>query len=206
MITAAAMLLLAAGAAALFFAHENPQHISLLAGRVYAKELTSEEKTAGEQQAGEKQAGEKQADSRWLTVRNAETGQLYARYPISNGDWFSIGFIHSVNKSPLTDYYEIRDDKIFVEKTVYYGFGAGVQTEIEDGQTLEYGEDGSMIVSGFHKEIPDLVYIVGTVSDHTLVVNGGEEISLRELCGRHSKVRFSIEEFSTEEEKTADCG
>ena len=140
--------------------------------------------------------GVSQAHQTWLTVRNDETGKLYARYPVEDGDWFSIGFIHSVNKSPLTDYYEIHDSKIYVEKTVYYGFGAGVQTEIEDGQTLEYGEDGSMTVSGFHKEIPDLVYIVGTVSDHTLVVNGGEEISLRDLCGRHTKVRFSVEDLS----------
>jgi len=50
-----------------------------------------------------------------------------------------------------------------------------------------------MIVSGFHREIPDLVYIVGTVSDHILVVNGGGEISLSELCQRHTKVRFRVE-------------
>ena len=104
---------------------------------------------------------------------------------------FSIGFIHSVNKSPLTDFYELRDGRIFVEKTIYYGFGAGVQTEIEEGQTLEYGEDGSMIVSGFDREIPDLIYIVGTVSDHILKVNEGPDISLRDLCGRNAMVRFT---------------
>jgi len=180
------MLLLAAGAAAVFFAHAGMP--AGLAERVYAKELPS-----AEERAGDKPDSEKGLNSGWLTLRNAETGEVYAQYPVSDGDWFSIGFIHSVNKSPLTDYYEVQGDKIYVEKTVYYGFGAGVQTQIEDGQTLEYGEDGSMIVSGFHKEIPDLVYIVGTVSDHILVVNDGEEISLRELCGRHSKVRFSIE-------------
>ena len=80
-----------------------------------------------------------------------------------------------------------------MEKTVYYSFGAGVQTELEEGQHLEYGDDGSMIVSGFHKEIPDLIYIVGTVSDHIMVINGGEEISLSQLCGAREKVRFSYE-------------
>ena len=131
----------------------------------------------------------------WLTLRDGRTGQLYRRFPVHDGDTFSVGFIHSVNKSPLTDFYELRDGSIFVEKTVYYGFGAGVQTELEEGQTLEYGEDGSMIVSGFDREIPDLLYIVGTVSDHTLTVNGGREISLRDLCGRNSMVRFSYERF-----------
>ena len=129
----------------------------------------------------------------WFVIRNADSGEIYARYFVRDGDWFSIGFIHSVNKSPLTDYYEFHDHSIYVEKTVYYSFGAGVQTELEEGQHLEYGDDGSMIVSGFHKEIPDLIYIVGTVSDHIMVINGGEDISLSELCGAREKVRFSYD-------------
>ena len=129
----------------------------------------------------------------WFTLRNEKTGELCSRYLVHDGEWFSIGFIHSVNQSPLTDYYEFQDHRIYVEKTIYYGFGAGVQTELEDGQILEYGEDGSMVVSGFHREIPDLLYIVGTISDHTLVINGGEEISLRDLCGKNTMVRFSYD-------------
>lgn len=114
---------------------------------------------------------------------------MYARYKVAEGDEFSIGFIHSVNKSPLTDVYEIKDHKIYVIRTIYYGFGAGVQTEIEDGQTLTFGEDGEMIVSGFNQEMSHLSYIVGTVSDHILTIHG-QEISLRDLCGRNSTVEF----------------
>ena len=109
---------------------------------------------------------------------------------MDEGDWFSVSFVHSVNKSPVTDCYQIRDRAIYVEKTIYYDFGAGVQTQLEGEETLSYGEDGSMIVSGFDREMPDLTYFVGTVSDHTLTVNDGEPVSLRALCGRSSKVRF----------------
>ena len=86
-------------------------------------------------------------------------------------------FIHSVNQYPLTDVYQIRDHKIYVVRTIYNNFGAGVQTELEDGQTLTYDENGEMVISGFDKEI--------TIH--------GKEISLRELCGRNSKVEFSCE-------------
>ena len=112
---------------------------------------------------------------------------------MEEGEEFSITFIHSVNKSPLTDCYQVKDKRIYVEKTIYYGFGAGVQTQLEGNEKLTYGEDGSMIVSGFDREVPDLIYFVGTVSDHTLVVRDGEPISLRALCGRSSKVRFTYE-------------
>ncbi len=127
----------------------------------------------------------------YLVLSSAKNGEEYARYPVRTGDGFSVGFIHSVNKSPVTDFYEIREDGIYVVKTIYYGFGAGVQTELEGSETLEYGEDGSMIVSGFDRRMEDLIYFVGTVSDHTLTLQDGEEISLRDMCGRNAMVRFS---------------
>lgn len=131
----------------------------------------------------------------FLVLRDASNDIIYAKYHVSQGDRFSIGFIHSVNKSPLIDCYEIKEDGIYVEKTIYYGFGAGVQTELSEGEKLEYGPDGSMIVSGFDKRMDDLIYFVGTVSDHTLTINNGEGISLRDLCGRNSEVRFSYEKW-----------
>lgn len=125
-----------------------------------------------------------------LVLINEDTGEKIASYRIRVGDTFGVGFIHSVNKSPVTNYYEIRPDGIYVVKTIYYGFGAGVLTELEEGLKLEYGEDGSMIVTGFNRKMDDLVYFVGTVSDHTLTLKDGEPVSLRDLCGRNAKVRF----------------
>ena len=39
----------------------------------------------------------------YLTLRDRDTGALYARYRMGDGDRFSVTFIHSVNKYPLTD-------------------------------------------------------------------------------------------------------
>lgn len=128
----------------------------------------------------------------YLTLQNGNTGQVYARYPLPKDHRFSVGFVHSVNKSPVIDIYEVKNGSIYVEQTIYYGFGAGVQTELGPGQTLTYGEDGSMIISGFDKEIRPLSYFVGTVSDHILTI-GEQEISLRDLCGRNSLVTFLYE-------------
>lgn len=128
----------------------------------------------------------------YLVLRNGDTDEEFARFRVSEGDEFSVTFIHSVNQYPLTDVYQIRDHKIYVVRTIYNNFGAGVQTEIEEGQKLEINENGEMVVSGFDMEMPWLSYIVGTVSDHVLTLHG-KEISLRELCGKNSKVKFSCE-------------
>ncbi len=124
-----------------------------------------------------------------LLLKDGDTGETLAEYPMSEGDEFSVTFIHSVNNSPVTDVYEFRDARIFVVRTIYYSFGAGVQSEVGEGQALEYGDDGSMIVSGFERQMDNLSYIVGTVSDHTLYIND-ESFSLRKICGRNATVRF----------------
>ncbi|MEA4934582.1 MAG: DUF1850 domain-containing protein, partial [Lawsonibacter sp.] len=129
----------------------------------------------------------------WLVLSNGDTGQEYARYRLKQGEEFSITFIHSVNKTPVTDCYDVgQDGKIYLRKTVYYDFGAGVPFDLDEGETLSYAEDGAMVISGIDRTIPDFYIFVGTVSDHTLSL-GGKEISLRDLCGRNSKVHITYE-------------
>ena len=125
----------------------------------------------------------------YLILRNGDTGKVFAAYPVNEGDEFSVTFVHSVNRTPVTDVYQIRSGAIYVTRTIYYSFGAGVQTRIEAGQTLDYGADGSMVVNGFERRMDSLSYIVGTVSDHILKI-GEESVSLRNLCGRNATVRF----------------
>lgn len=127
-----------------------------------------------------------------LTLRDRDTGELYARYPMGEGGQFSVEFKHSVNLSPVIDVYRIEDGRIYVEQTIYYHFGAGVQTELNEGETLTYGEDGSMVVGNIHQDRTGVSYIVGTVYDHVLTV-GDKPVSLTELCGKNTAVRFDYE-------------
>ena len=137
----------------------------------------------------------------YLTVRARDTGALYARYRIGEGERFSITFVHSVNNYPLTDTYEIEDGNIYVEETVYCSFGAGVQTELNPGETLDRVyidrpdyQGWAMVIRNIHQLRNNVGYIVGTVSDHVLTVNG-QDVSLRDMCGKNAAVRFNYEFF-----------
>lgn len=129
-----------------------------------------------------------------LTLRYRDSGQLIASYPLSEGDRFSVTFVHSVNQTPVTDIYEIEDGRIFVEECLYYSFGAGVQTALDPGETLTETEDGGMLIGNIHENRDNVGYIVGTVSDHVLRI-GDKEISLRELCGQNAAVRLNYEKI-----------
>lgn len=130
-----------------------------------------------------------------LTLSDAKTGNVFARFPIQTGQRFSVTFVHSVNKTPVRDIYEVRDGNvIYVVETDYYDFDAGVQTALNPGETLTIAPDGAMEIKNIDQELPNLVYVVGTVSDHVMALHG-QEFSLRKLCGKNSSVHFAVVEY-----------
>lgn len=154
----------------------------------------------------------------YLVIRDVETGETIARSQVREGDQFAVGFIHSVNMNPYVDVYQIGDDHlIYAEETIYYFFGAGVQTELNEGETMTFGEDGAIIVGNIHKAFEKINYSIGMYSDDTLMLGDihpvyselkdrigvftDEEvqvgdvrvISLSALCGRRSLVSFTCE-------------
>jgi hypothetical protein len=72
----------------------------------------------------------------------------------------------------------------------FFSFGAGMLSDLQEGQTLSRDGD-AMVIDGFNSSYKDINYIVGTVSDHMLFING-EEVSMRKLCGRNAQITFSI--------------
>lgn len=131
----------------------------------------------------------------YLVLEDDETGEIYNIIPVKDLDEFEITFTHSVNKSPVTDIYQIRSGDIYLTGNIYYNFGAGVPTEIYDGQSLTYGENGEMIISDMDTLMPHLVYVIGTVTDYYLSVNDGEKICLQELYGTNKHIRIYCRGF-----------
>lgn len=131
----------------------------------------------------------KTASAEYLVLYNADTGERYIAEKAEEGMMFSVEFIHSVNKTPVKDTFIIESGEIRAYSTTYRSFGAGVQTALEGSQKMTYDEQGNMIITGFDITYDPLRYCVGTVSDHILTL-GGEEISLRNMCGRSERVVF----------------
>jgi len=126
-----------------------------------------------------------------LLLLDAETGKEYARFSFAENDTFSVTFVHSVNQSPVTDYYRRTDDAtLLLYSTKFHAFGAGMPESWPEGAHVETSPDG-ILVTNLHITLPDVTYIVGTVSDHTLVI-GGETVSLRDLCGKNAEVLFTL--------------
>ncbi|MCL2381268.1 MAG: DUF1850 domain-containing protein [Treponema sp.] len=125
-------------------------------------------------------------ETRVLEVRNTGSGRLYGRLPLGESGEFAIEFIHSVNQSPVRETFRAGDGGIWLESVRFYSFGAGIQSDLGEGQTLSR-DGGAMIISGFNVPLRELNVIVGTVSDHILFIND-ERINLRERYGRNAQI------------------
>jgi len=102
-----------------------------------------------------------------------------------NGE-FAIEFIHSVNMSPVRETFVIEGRTIRLLSVRFSSFGAGMQSDLEKGLTMVRDGD-ALVISGFTTSWRELNYIVGTVSDHLLYVNG-ETVSLRDLYGKNAHI------------------
>ncbi len=132
-------------------------------------------------------------ENKKLILYNYNSGDEITSFPLKNDDYFYIKFTHSVNMSPVIDYYNFNDkNEIFVYKTIYYNYGAGVETELENDETISYGTDGSMIIENINKKIDPLVYYLSDIYDHKLCINDNHEISLWDVCGKNILINIVI--------------
>jgi len=125
-----------------------------------------------------------------LDITDSVSGKVYGKKLIKEGDQFSIEFVHSVNNSLVQEFFRVEGKEIHSEKVRFHSFGAGMLSDLEEGLIMNQ-ENDAMVISGFNQSFTELNYIVGTVSDHILVINK-ERISLRDLCGRNAHVSLYI--------------
>lgn len=126
-----------------------------------------------------------------LVMENADTHEVYLTEPLDANGIFSISYTHSVNKSMVEEYYQLKDQQLMLIKARYHHFGAGVATEVAPGQEFYYDDEGYMVIDQMNQPLPSLVYKVGTVSDHILHI-GDKTWHLKDLAPSLTSVRFSI--------------
>lgn len=113
----------------------------------------------------------------YLVLTNARDSTVIFSTRISEGEEFRISYIHSVNISPVTEFFLVRDGMIVLEAIEFYTFGAGMPTMPEDGQTLIYLPGGGMRIEGFDRVLDNLTILTSYATGHVLYV-GTQEIAM----------------------------
>ena len=126
-----------------------------------------------------------------LVLTNRSTGEILFAQPVQDGIKFSIKFIHSVNQSPVAEIFEIRQNQITLVSLEFEDFGAGMPTELEQGQSLTHLPDGRLQIDGFDRTMSELRYMVGHAADLVLYIEQ-KRIPLNQLAEPGTLIEFEI--------------
>ena len=130
--------------------------------------------------------------NRILEIKKSGSGKIYGKWPLENDGEFAVEFVHSVNQDTIRETFKAEGRMIRPVAVRFSSFGAGVLSDLTEGQVLSRDKDG-MLITGFTASFKELNYIVGTVSDHLLFIND-ETLSLRDLCGKNAHITLRIRE------------
>lgn len=133
-----------------------------------------------------------------LVLKDARGAVLFA-CPAQEGFTFGIRYVHSVAKSPVEDWFHVVHDVIFLEKTIYQDFGAGLPHNPGPGQSMS-AADGHIVIQGYHMALPSFDVRVGRIAQHVLLLpkdsgkeqGGTREVPLAELAPPGSAITFAV--------------
>lgn len=124
-------------------------------------------------------------------VIEEKSGKILFMTDVKPGDTYTITFIHSINKSPVDEIYEIQSDySIMVKKSVFRTFGVGIPEKPEGNETFTLYDD-RIEIDNINRKVEDHLVFVGTISDHTFSMNG-HSFHLNTLTKPQTAVRFRV--------------
>lgn len=107
---------------------------------------------------------------------------------------FYIQFIHSVNKTPVYEYYKISNQQFYLCKTEFYSYGAGMP-EFEDYGQRPYIEDGIVHVDNLNIKMESFTIFVGTIANHTINFNN-TSLKLSQIVKPGKSAQFKVGKVS----------
>jgi len=125
-----------------------------------------------------------------LCIENAKTNELLKLFPLSSQEVFYVEFLHSVNRTLVREYYILVNDQLMLSRAEYTSFGAGMPEVSEhEGATLSFS-DGVLRLDDINRIMPEFIYRVGTLANHTLFI-GNREIPFKFIAPPQTGLRFT---------------
>ncbi len=126
-----------------------------------------------------------------LEVKGAGgSGKAVFAKRVAPGDTFTLSFVHSVEKSDVTDYFRIDDEyRSILYETEFRSLNTGLPAVVSGGEVFERTDRGFRL-SGLRRVLPEITLQVSAAYGGTLAVTG-EEVFLPALAG-DGPLRISI--------------
>ena len=119
-----------------------------------------------------------------------DNGQKQYFFEVKNGDTWYIEFVHSVQKTPVQEYFLVRGkNDLLLEKTIYQSMGVGLPFMASEGKLKTTG-DGHFILE-MHREYQTLKLRTGLEACPKIYF-GGNVLPIYNLYGPGTLVEIKV--------------
>jgi len=122
-------------------------------------------------------------------------GNLLFAWTINEGERFEVGFIHSLNLSPIVDVFEWTEEGIFLRESRFLTLGGGTPTPADfPGSELHHTEEG-FLLTGIDVAFGAFSILTQEIPNHRISFEG-RELFLLELVGSGESVTIDVRRLS----------
>jgi len=128
-----------------------------------------------------------------LQIIDYRTEQIIWEEKINDGDSFDISYQHSVARTPVIEFFEIKDGKILLTGTEYQSYGAGLPTSAEMGEYIV--ENDKFIIKNINQFLPEIMLRVSDYAQHEFIFKQ-ENYKLYKNIKTETLLQIKTEEIS----------
>jgi hypothetical protein len=122
---------------------------------------------------------------------------------MSEGEEFLLSFVHSVNRRPVYDTFQVRDAGLVILTSRFDSFGAGMPEASTDAGTLRVVPDGWLEWT-VNRPVPELILRVGWVAQHVLQIRN-RSIAMADVAEPGTALAFRVRRVSADEAGKGRC-
>lgn len=106
-----------------------------------------------------------------LVIKEAETGKIIWQRPVTKEVKFAIEYLHSVEKTPVWEYFQVKGGKLYLTGTRYESYGAGLPFLKKHNYIVS---DDKFEIKEINEQLEKIELRVSDYAKHKFIVNGQE--------------------------------
>ena len=127
-----------------------------------------------------------------LVIEEAASGQVIYQQQVSPGLEFAIKYTHSVENTPVWDYFKVTEDQLLLTSTKYMSYGAGLPFLDKNDYVVA---DDKFTIKNIDAELSQIPLRVSDYAKHKLLING-HKYKLYKLTATQNLVNIKVEEHN----------
>ncbi|WP_408954971.1 DUF1850 domain-containing protein [Natroniella sp. ANB-PHB2] len=106
-----------------------------------------------------------------LLVIKDGTGDIRWEVASQDGLEFAIGYLHSVAKTPVWEFFQVKEGQLYLIGTEYQSYGAGLPFSDKDNYSIR---DDKFKIKGIDKKLECISLLIGNKTEHKFLIENKE--------------------------------